>query len=39
MGQSKIRYDLKFWIISTENCGKQKGQNTLRVEINQFCDD
>ena len=38
MGQSKFSYKLMFWFISIENGGKQKIKNTLRVEINQFCD-
>ena len=38
MGQSKFSYELTFWFISIENGGKQKSKNTLRVEINQFCD-
>ena len=38
MGQSKFSYELMFWVISIENGGKQKSKNTLRVEINQFCD-
>ena len=38
MGQSKFSYELMFWFISIENGGKQKRLNTLRVEINQFCD-
>ena len=38
MGQSKFSYELMFWFISIENGGKQKSKNTLRVEINQFCD-
>ena len=38
MGQSKFRYELTFWFISIENDGKQKNKNTLRLEINQFCD-
>ena len=39
MGQSKFSYGLTVWFISIENGGKQKSKNTLRVEINQFCDD
>ena len=31
-------YELMLWFISTENGGKQKSKNTLREEINQFCD-
>ena len=31
-------YEWTFWFISFENSGKQKSKNTLRVEINQFCD-
>ena len=27
-----------FWFISIINSGKPKSENTLRVEINQFCD-
>ena len=38
MGQSKFRYELRFWSISIENDGKQKSKNTSRVEINQICD-
>ena len=38
MGQNKFSYELTFWFISIENGGKQKSKNTLRVEINQFCD-
>ena len=38
MGQSKFSYELMFWFLSTENGGKQKSRNTLRVDINQFCD-
>ena len=38
IGQSKFSYELTFWFISIENGGKQKSKNTLRVEINQFCD-
>ena len=39
MGQSNFSYELTFWFISIENGGKQKKtKNTLRVEINQFCD-
>ena len=38
MGQSKFSYELMFWLISVENDGNQKNKNTLRVEINQFCD-
>ena len=38
IGQSKFSNELTFWFISIENCGKQKNKNTLRVEINQFCD-
>ena len=38
MGQSKLSFKLTFWFISIENGGKQKSKNTLRVEINQFCD-
>ena len=38
MGQSKFSYELAFWLISIENGGKQKSKNTLRVEIDQFCD-
>ena len=38
MGQSKFGYELTFWFISIKNSGKQKSKNTLRVEINQFCD-
>ena len=34
MGQGKLSYELTFWLISIE-----KSKNTLRVEINQFCDD
>ena len=37
-GQSKFSFKLTFWLISIENRGKQKSKNTLRVEINQFCD-
>ena len=38
MGQSKFSYELTFWFISIENGGKQKSKNTLRVDIDQFCD-
>ena len=38
VGQSKFSYKLTVWLISIENGGKQKSKNTLRVEINQFCD-
>ena len=38
MGQSKFSYASMFWFISIENGGKQKSKNTLKVEINQFCD-
>ena len=38
MGQSKLSYELRFWFISIENGGKQNRKNTLRIEINQFCD-
>ena len=38
MGQSKFSYELMFWLISIENGGKQERTNTLRVEINPFCD-
>ena len=38
MGQSKLSYELTFWFILIKNSGKQKSKNTLRVEINQFCD-
>ena len=38
MGQSKFSDGLTFWFISIENDGKQNSNNTLRVEINQFCD-
>ena len=38
LGQNKFSYVLMFWFISIENGGKQKSKNTLRVEINQFCD-
>ena len=38
MGQSQFSNELTFWFISIENGGKQKSKNTLRVEINQFCD-
>ena len=37
-GQSRFNYELTFWLISIENGGKHKSKNTLRVEINQFCD-
>ena len=37
MGQIKFSYELTFWFISIENGVKQK-KNTLREEINQFCD-
>ena len=36
--QSTFSYELKFWFISIENGGKKISKNTLRVEINQFCD-
>ena len=36
--QNEFSYELTFWFISIENSGKQKSKNTLRVEINQFCD-
>ena len=38
MGKSRFSYELTFWFISIENGDKQKSKNTLRVEINQFCD-
>ena len=38
MGQSKFSYELTSWFISIENSGKQKSKNTLRVDIDQFCD-
>ena len=38
MGQSKFSYELTFWFILIKNSDKQKSKNTLRVEINQFCD-
>ena len=38
MGQSKHSYEVTFWFILIKNSGKQKSKNTLRVEINQFCD-
>ena len=38
MGQSKFSYGLMFWFIAVENGGKQKFKNTLRIEINKFCD-
>ena len=36
-GQRRFSYELMFWFITIENGGKQKSKNTLRVEINQFC--
>ena len=39
MGQSMFSYELMFWFISIKNVAKQKSKNTLRVKINQFCDD
>ena len=38
MGQSKFSYELTFWFISIENGANLKSENTLTVEINQFCD-
>ena len=38
VGLSKFSYELTFWFILIENSGKQKSKNTLRIEINQFCD-
>ena len=38
MGRYEFSNELTFWFISIENSGKQAGKNTLRVEINQFCD-
>ena len=38
MGQSKFSDGLTIWFILVENGGKQNRNNTLRVEINQFCD-
>ena len=38
LGYSKFSYELTFWFISIQSSGKQKSKNTLRVEINQFCD-
>ena len=38
MGQSKFRYAPTFCFSLIKNSGKQKSKNTLRVEINQFCD-
>ena len=37
-GQSKFSYELTFWCILIKNSGKRKSINTLKVEINQFCD-
>ena len=34
----EFSYELTFWFISIKNSGKQKSKNTLRVELNQFCD-
>ena len=38
MGLSKFINELTLWFISIKNGNKQKNKNTLRVEINQFCD-
>ena len=38
VGQSMSSYELTFWFISIESVGKHKRINTLRVEINEFCD-
>ena len=38
MGKSKFSYELMFWFILIKNSGNQKSKNTLREEINQFCD-
>ena len=38
MEQSKFSYELTFWFILIKNIDKQKSKNTLRVEINQFCE-
>ena len=38
MGQRQFSYELTFWFILIKNSGKQNSKNTLRVEINQFCD-
>ena len=35
MGQNEFSIEVTF---SIENSGKQKSKNTLRVEINHFCD-
>ena len=37
-GQNEFCYELTFWSITIEKSGKEKSKNTLRVEINQFCD-
>ena len=38
MGPSMFTYELTFWLISIVNSCTQKDKNTLRVEINQYCD-
>ena len=38
MGQSKFSFELTFWFILIRNSCKQKSKNTLKEEINQFCD-
>ena len=38
MGQSKFSYELTLLFIIVKSSGKQKSKNTLRAEINQFCD-
>ena len=38
MRQNEFSYELTICFISIENGGKQNSKNTLRVEINQFCD-
>ena len=38
MGQSMFSYELTFWLIAIVNGCKQDDENTLRVEINKFCD-
>ena len=38
MGQGKFSNELTFLFILIKNSVKQKSKNTLRVEINQFCD-
>ena len=38
MGRMSLAMNWRSSSFSIENSGKQKSKNTLRVEINQFCD-